>query len=83
MSALSKFSGEAVSLGNRLQQYTHFVRNLFIAPHAGAVKGEWDSWQLDPICRGGIPRLIIRKQEYGRVLLPEKQIATERIEASS
>jgi len=49
MSALSKFSGEAVSLGNRLQQYTHFVRNLFIAPKAGAVRGEWDSWQLDPI----------------------------------
>jgi len=25
------------------------VRNLFIAPKAGAVRGEWDSWQLDPI----------------------------------
>ncbi|MBP5416368.1 MAG: hypothetical protein J6Y58_02475 [Clostridiales bacterium] len=59
MMVLSKFSGESVGFINRFQQYTHFVRNLFIAPNAGPVKGEWDSWQLDPISSISILGVIV------------------------
>lgn len=59
MVRLGKFSGESVSMSNRVMQYTHFVRNLFIAPKAGPVSGDWISWQLDPIGSFSILGVII------------------------
>ncbi|MBQ2730738.1 MAG: hypothetical protein IJF24_01810 [Clostridia bacterium] len=47
--ALSGYTGKAVTLTEKLYQFTHFVRNIFVSPAAGeATVGGHPSWQLLP-----------------------------------